>query len=110
MGRKVDVRGGVRVENILYSITFEKVPLHELAIQEFPRGIVFEFTPKPSVNRDAKPHLGSEHDFIREDATESLLQDVLLVIQTFELERERDLSRKFEEFMVEKWRASFESY
>lgn len=58
--------------------------------------------------RDTETHLRAEHYFIGNNSTKCLLEDIFLVVESLQLEVERDFRGKLEELVIKKRGAPFE--
>ena len=65
--------------------------------------VFFELISEPVVDRNPEPHFFTEHDLIRNDTAESFLEDIFLVVPSFEFEIVGNLCSQLEELMIEEW-------
>ena len=80
MRGKVDAGGCVGMQDILDGGAFEKIPFHELAVEELLSRVVFEFSSEPGIDRNAEAHLGAEHDLFGDDSAERFFEDIFFVV------------------------------
>ena len=80
MRGKVDTGGCVGVQDAFDGGAFEKIPFHELAVEELLSRVVFEFSSEPGIDRNAEAHLGAEHDLFGDDSAERFFEDIFFVV------------------------------